>query len=82
MIVHNCENETQAGCRDLLVDAMLEFESTGEPIIFHVHDEPVMEVPIGCLSDSKVTSIMCRVPTWAPGFPLAIDGHRAHRYRK
>jgi DNA polymerase len=77
-----CENEDQGGCRDLLVEAMLAFEEANYPIIMHVHDEPVMEVPIGSLPDAEVTRIMCKVPDWAEGFPLAIEGHRGKRYRK
>jgi DNA polymerase bacteriophage-type len=77
-----CENEDQGGCRDLLVEAMFGFEDALFPIIMHVHDEPVMEVPIGSLPDAEVTRIMCKVPEWAEGFPLAIEGHRGARYRK
>ncbi len=77
-----CENEDQAGCRDLLVEAMFGFEDLGFPIIMHVHDEPVLEVPKGILSDDAVQRIMCKVPDWAEGFPLAIEGHRGARYRK
>jgi DNA polymerase len=77
-----CENEDQGGCRDLLVEAMLAFEERNWPIVMHVHDEPVLEAPKGMLPDDVVTSIMCRVPDWAHGFPLAIEGHRGPRYRK
>jgi DNA polymerase len=77
-----CENEDQGGCRDFLVEAMFGFEDLAFPIIIHVHDEPVMEVLIGSLPDAMVTRIMCTVPDWAEGFPLAIEGHRGKRYRK
>ena len=77
-----CENEDQGGCRDLLVEAMLGFEAAGWPAAMHVHDEPVLEVPKGILSDQVVESIMCRVPGWAEGFPLALEMHRGDRYRK
>ena len=61
---------------------MLAFEEEGHPVSFHVHDEPVMEVPKGTLPDGEVERIMCKVPPWAEGFPLAIEGHRGARYRK
>jgi DNA polymerase bacteriophage-type len=77
-----CENEDQAGCRDLLVDAMLRFEETQVPVVMHVHDEPVLEVPIGTLPNDTVVRIMCKPPAWAQDFPLAIEGHRGSRYRK
>ena len=78
----NCENETQGGCRDLLADAMLDFAAEALPIVMHVHDEPVLEVPIGTLTDERVARIMCKPKAWAEGFPLAIEGHRGKRYRK
>lgn len=77
-----CENETQAGCRDLLVDAMLVFDDNECPLIMHVHDEPVLEVPTGSLTDAWVTSVMCKPPAWAPNFPLSVDLHRGQRYKK
>jgi DNA polymerase bacteriophage-type len=77
-----CENETQAGCRDLLVEAMLAFEEAKHPVAFHVHDEPVLEVAKGILCDNAVQRIMCKAPEWAPGFPLAIELHRGARYGK
>lgn len=77
-----CENETQGGCRDLLADAMFDFEAEHLPIVMHVHDEPVLEVPTGSLSDEAVTRIMCKPRPWAEGFPFAIEGHRGQRYRK
>jgi DNA polymerase bacteriophage-type len=77
-----CENEDQGGCRDLLVEAMFGFEAENFPLVMHVHDEPVIEVHTHFLPDSAVTRIMCKVPSWAAGFPLAIEGHRGKRYRK
>ena len=77
-----CENETQAGCRDLLADAMLRFDMLKAPIVMHVHDEPVLEYHEGILSDQSVEQVMCAVPDWAEGFPLAIEMHRGKRYRK
>jgi DNA polymerase len=77
-----CENEDQGGCRDLLADAMLRFDENEHDLVAHVHDEPIAEVPIGCLKDSKIQQMMCTPPAWAPDFPLAVELHRGHRYRK
>ena len=77
-----CENEDQGGCRDLLVAALFGFEDLGHSVVMHVHDEPVMEVPIGSLQEAETARIMCKVPSWATGFPLAMENHVGKRYRK
>ncbi|MEF9880680.1 MAG: DNA polymerase, partial [Clostridia bacterium] len=41
------ENLTQATARDVLAYGMTQLEAEGYPIIFHVHDECVLEMPIG-----------------------------------
>jgi DNA polymerase len=76
------ENACQALCRDLLAESLLRLEAGGHAVVAHVHDEPIVEAPHGELTDDMVSSIMCRVPDWAGGFPIAIDGHRGKRYRK
>ena len=58
------ENCTQAIARDLLAHAMLNLEAAGYPIMFHVHDEAVMEVPIGQGSVEEACRIMAIPPDW------------------
>lgn len=77
-----CENETQAGCAELLMDAKLGLQDAGYPLIGSVHDEPVMEVDKGFGSLEYAGQIMCQLKDWARGLPVAIEGHRKHRYRK
>ena len=68
------ENITQAIARDLLAHGMMNLEAAGYPIVFHVHDEAVMEVTIGIGSVEEACEIMARVPAWAEGLPLRADG--------
>ncbi len=76
------ENVTQAVARDLLAHAMLNLEAAGYPIVFHVHDEAVMEVPTGQGSVAEACAIMGLVPDWADGLPLRADGYECKFYEK
>ncbi|QZA71176.1 DNA polymerase I [Pantoea phage AH01] len=77
------ENITQALCRDLLAVALVRVDAEGWPIIIHVHDEVVCEVPDRPeYSVSKLEEMMCELPLWATGFPLAAEGAELMRYAK
>ena len=76
------ENVTQAIARDILAHAMLNLESAGYPIVFHVHDEAIMEVPIGKGSLEEACRIMAIPPAWAKDLPLRADGDEMPYYRK
>ena len=78
-IVENC---TQSIARDLLAHAMQNLEAAGYPIVFHVHDEAVMEVPIGQGSVEEACRIMAIPPKWAQNLPLRADGEEMEFYRK
>jgi DNA polymerase len=75
------ENLTQAISRDLLVAAMLRVEAAGFPIVLHVHDEIVCEVPEGSV-DEKFTQLMTQVLSWAPTLPIAAKAWTNTRYCK
>jgi DNA polymerase len=78
-----CENETQAGCRDILVAAKFKFRAAGHALIGSVHDQPILETPIGSLSDEDIRRMMCaEAPSWATGLPLAVEIQRGLRFRK
>jgi DNA polymerase len=78
------ENMTQAIARDLLADAMRAVEAEGLEIIFHVHDEIVVEVQKfrATYALERMTALMSVAPAWAKGLPLAAEGFHAKRYRK
>ena len=77
------ENATQAIARDILAHALLTLEKNGYPVIFHVHDESVIEKPIGQGSLEEACRLMAIAPDWAEDLPLRADGedHLAF-YRK
>ena len=76
------ENATQAIARDVLAHAMLNLEKAGYPIVFHVHDEAIMEVPIGEGSLEEACRIMAISPDWAKDLPLRADGDEMRYYQK
>ena len=71
------ENCVQAIARDCLAEAVEHLEAAGFPIVFHVHDEVVIDVTP--FADEKamlkqVTDIMTTPIPWAQGLPLGADG--------
>jgi len=71
------ENITQAVARDLLAEAIERLEAAGLPVVFHVHDEVVIDVArFGTDKEmlDRVCRIMSEAPAWAEGLPLAADG--------
>lgn len=73
------ENLVQAIARDLLVAAMLRLESRGFTIRGHVHDECLID---GAHDVEEIASIMCELPDWAEGLPMAAEGAVLDRYAK
>ena len=68
------ENLTQAIARDLLCAAMMNLEAAGYRICMHIHDEAVIEMPIGQGSLEEACRLMAIAPDWAEGLPLRADG--------
>ena len=76
------ENIVQAAARDLLAGAMLRLRDAGFEIVMHVHDEAVLEVPVGQSSVKEVCTLMAEAPAWADGLPLRADGYECEFYKK
>ena len=73
-LVENC---VQAIARDCLAEAIEHLEAAGFPIVFHVHDEVVID--IAPFADektmlNKVKEIMAAPIPWAQELPLNADG--------
>ncbi len=77
------ENIVQATARDIMAEAILRTENTGEyPIILSVHDELIAEVNEEQGSIKEFESILTASPTWAGSLPIAAEGWRGKRYKK
>ena len=75
------ENVVQAFARDCLAVAILRLEAAGFDICFHVHDEIVVEAPVGSRWED-MAKIMTRPIDWAPGLLLSADGYETQFYKK
>ena len=72
----------QAVARDCLAHAMLKLDAAGYEIVFHVHDEVIIEVDEDADALDDVCRIMGAPVTWAPGLPLRADGYACRYYKK
>jgi len=71
------ENLTQAVGRDCLAFALDNLRMAGYQVVFHVHDEVIIELPITQDAEAaldNVVRIMSLVPPWAEGLPLNAAG--------
>ncbi len=76
------ENYTQAIANDVLRAFLLRCRANGWPIVLHVHDEGVMEVPIGFFSLDDFIEEMEKPLWWTDGLPMKAAGYVSTRYRK
>ena len=76
------ENIVQAVARDCLAEAIIRLEENGFPVVFHVHDEVICEVPEGVSSAKELGALMAEPIPWAPGLPLKADAYECEYYRK
>jgi DNA polymerase len=74
------ENVVQGTARDLLAAALLRFEARRLPVVFHCHDEVVIEVLEGAISEAEVLAILLEPPAWTTGLPLGGKVHSGALY--
>ena len=66
----------------LFRSSMLLLESAGYPIVMHIHDEVVCDMPDDRGGLEEACDIMGRTIPWAPDLPLRADGFETLYYRK
>ena len=79
------ENLTQAVGRDCLAFALDNLRRAGYRVVFHVHDEVIIELPDTQDADAtldNVVRIMSIVPPWAEGLPLNAAGWHGDFFTK
>lgn len=76
------ENIVQAVARDCLAVALLRLDNAGFQTLFTVHDEVIVEEPVGWRTWQDVAEIMGQPIDWAPGLLLRGDGYETPFYMK
>ncbi len=78
------ENITQGFSRDIMAAGMLRADKAGLNPIMTVHDEVVAHVHKEAFTDplEVLNECLLKVPTWARGVPLNVEGWVAERYKK
>jgi DNA polymerase len=77
-----CENVVQGVSRDLLAEALQRLEAAGYPVVLHVHDEVVCEVPVGIGHLDEFKRLLTTLPNWAEGLPVAAKVREGERFSK
>ena len=77
------ENIVQSIARDCLAEKMVRMDKQGFDIVFHVHDEIVLDVPRSDKAAADVIDAIMGEPIdWAPGLPLKGGTYECDFYRK
>lgn len=79
------ENCVQAIARDCLSQAIEHLEENGLPVVFHIHDEVVIDIKPWADDETmldRVVKIMSQPIAWAPGLPLGADGWVGKFFKK
>lgn len=78
-LVENC---VQAIARDCLAQAIEHLEAAGLPVIFHIHDEVVIDCAPDAATLEDVVKIIAQPIPWAPDLPLGADGWVGQFFKK
>lgn len=76
------ENVVQAIARDCLACAIERLEAAGMPVVFHIHDEVVIDILADRADLDAVVGLMKAPIPWAPDLPLNADGWTGLFFRK
>jgi DNA polymerase len=76
------ENIVQAIARDVMMEGMLAAETNEYPVLGTVHDEIIALRKRGTTDIKMLEVLVCRIPAWGDGIPLAAKGFITERYRK
>lgn len=76
------ENVVQAIARDCLAIAIGHLEAAGFHVVFHVHDEVVIDCPVEKADLDAVVRLMTQPIPWAKDLPLNADGWVGDYFRK
>lgn len=76
------ENIVQAIARDCLAQAIENLEKAGYEVVFHVHDEVVIECPPDRANLDNIVKLMTLPIPWAEGLPLSADGWVGDYFKK
>ena len=75
----------QAIARDCLAEAIERLEAAGFPIVFHIHDEVVIDIRPFADDETmlkRVEELMTAPIPWAAGLPLGADGWVGQFFKK
>jgi len=78
------ENLSQALARDVFANILIELDKAGHKVIFHVHDEVVIECAEEKAEEvlNSTLEIMSAPPSWIPNLPIQGEGKIVNKYEK
>lgn len=76
------ENAVQGIARDFMLHGMINVEKADYEVVSTVHDEIISERDEGTGSLEEYEKLVCSLPAWGAGCPIAAEGFVAKRWRK